>query len=127
MITLYISQTSFETDSYNTKFKEERKNTALALKPRIYITGVFPNLCSYICVGNNKYTIENVVTGFEILFKSFLALKCGYPDETKHIWQFIQTEVYEIEVEGDSRQVSTVESFIWDIKHYINNNQLIRI
>lgn len=70
-------------------------------------------------IGNNSY-IQNTISGFETLFKSFLALKSEYPDETKHIWQFIQKVVYEIET-GDDNQLASVKTFIEDLKYFINN------
>lgn len=87
----------------------------------MYVVGNFPHQCSYIRVADKKYTIENVITGFEVLFKSFLALKCTYPDETKHIWRFIQKEIYDIELEV-GKQVSSVETFIRDFTYYRTNN-----
>lgn len=88
------------------------------MKPRLYFVGQLPKPCVTVVIGNKKYTY-NTIEGFEIVFKSFLALKTGYPDETTHIWQFVQKELYEIEVGQEDKQIASVKAFIDDLKHFI--------
>lgn len=102
------------------KFNEANKDNALVLKPRLYLVGDLSKPSANIRIGSNNYNIKNAVIGFEILFKSFLALKCQYPEETKHIWQFIETELYDIE--SGSKQVPNVKAFIQDFKYFITTS-----
>lgn len=88
------------------------------LKPRLYFLGKLPELMATVVIGNNKYT-QKAISGFETLFKSYLALKVEYPDETKHIWQFIQNEVYEIDTGEKDKQLASVRTFIDDLQHFI--------
>lgn len=108
-------QTELEADGYNIKFKEDYKENCLVLKPRLCFYGDCSSPNVQIYFADQKYSVDNCLSGFETLFKCFLGLNCSYPEETAHVWQFIQSEVYCIE-SGSDKQSSTMLTFTNDIR-----------
>lgn len=113
-------QTECEAEKYNVEFKEDYKENSLVLKPRLYFVGDLSSPSVHIYFADKKYLIENCMVGFDTLFKCFLGLNCSYPEETQHVWQFIQSEVYGIETQK-VKHSSTVLTFIQDIRNIVTD------
>lgn len=84
----------------------------------MYIFGDLQKASAHIYFADQKYHIENALVGFDTLFKCFLGLNCNYPDETLHVWQFIQSEIYGIEAKNN-KPTATVLTFIQDIRNTV--------
>ncbi|KAJ6639408.1 hypothetical protein Bhyg_12152 [Pseudolycoriella hygida] len=90
-------KTEAEANEHNIQFKEDYKEDCLVLKPRMHLYGDISSPKVQIYVADQKYSLDNCLIGFDALFKCFLGLNCNYPDETLHVWQFIQCEVYSMD------------------------------
>lgn len=57
---------------------------------------------SYVSLDDQLYQIpEGLPTAFDVCFKLFFSLKLKYPAESKPIWMFLQSMVYEISTDFD--------------------------
>lgn len=65
-------------------------------------------------IGGKSFLIEDPIAGFEVIFKTFLALRSKYPDECKHLWLFIQKAVFGVSTKFDVK-LSNVETFVQEI------------
>lgn len=74
------------------------------------------NGVSQLVMYGKKFIIEDPIAGFDLMFKSFLALSLSYPDECKHLWLFVQKCVYNIHRNSDLK-LSNVTTLINDISN----------
>lgn len=60
-------------------------------------------------IEDTTYVIEDLITGFQTLFKVFKGLNLDYPDECGHIWKLLENVIYNIDTSTiNNNQVTTL-------------------
>ncbi|KAF7988247.1 hypothetical protein HCN44_007779 [Aphidius gifuensis] len=89
-----------EIDEIQDNRAEELKNRGSSLTPMLIVVG--DNWESiehvYICINNNRWLMDNLINGFDTLFKSFYILETPFPKESSVLWGLIQKYVYKMEL-----------------------------
>lgn len=71
-----------------------------------------------IYISDKSYSIENPITGFEILFRAFLSLNCDFPAQSHHVWEFVQKIIYDFP-SSTKKRIASVETFMQDIRNIV--------
>lgn len=87
-------------------------------KPRVTIIGDTINSIEsiYVSFGDTVYNFIDVLKAVEACFHLYTAFGIEYPQESNHLWLFLQKSVYEIETPKDLPN-SLVETLINDLNH----------
>lgn len=87
------------------------------LKPTLTFIGNPINVC-YFWVADKKFTFGCPFVAFESCFLLYLALNLKYPEESQHVWTFVQNGIFNVKTQYDIILPSII-SLINDLKHNI--------
>lgn len=93
------------------RLRQEAKSRATDLKlpiqPFLIIVGFIEDVQDvYVCIDNKLYTVQGLLHGLDICFKTFHVFNLEYPLASEHLWILIQKGIYNINLPYDAHITS---------------------
>lgn len=91
-----------------------------SLQPILVVTGSDWKTIDevYVCINDIRWKVDDIVRGFDMLFKTFYILDTSLPKESELLWGIIQRWIYKMNA---SPTHSNVASIIVDLNEYSRN------
>lgn len=71
---------------------------------------------SYVLIEDILYKFKTIFEAVDICFKIIHGLKMRYPDQSKHVWIFLQKVIFNIETK--EQEYISINALISDLKNY---------
>lgn len=96
---------------------EERKTSDESPQPIVIIVGetldeIFE---SYVLIEDVLYKFKTIFEAVDMCFKIIHGLKLRYPDQSKHIWIFLQKVIFNIET--SEQEYISINAFISELQN----------
>lgn len=96
---------------------EERKTSDESPQPIVIIIGetldeIFE---SYVLIEDVLYKFKTIFEAVDMCFKIIHGLKLRYPDQSKHIWIFLQKVIFNIET--SEQEYISINAFISELQN----------
>jgi len=110
LIFIYLQEDG-EFTSKQAERRERLRRLQKSDQPYMVVIGTLSSIQNaYVCYDGEKIPVESLKHAVDICFKLFFVFDVQYPDESNHIWSFIQKRVYGINTKSDvyNRSVSSL-------------------
>lgn len=107
---------SSEIEETITRRQEKLQKIGLHLQPFIIVVGTSLREISgrYIVLNNIRYEVTSLLKAVGACFKIIFVLNAEYPSECKHVWQFIQEALFQLDTKFE-KNYTTVNTLITDL------------
>ncbi|KAJ8735850.1 hypothetical protein PYW07_007470 [Mythimna separata] len=99
-----------------TRKRDKLMEMDLQMQPFV-IAVVSPNksiTARYIVINNITYEMPTITKAVEACLKAIFVLNAEYPKESRHVWQFVQTVLFELKTKYD-KSFTAVNTLISDL------------
>lgn len=96
---------------------EERKNSEKSPQPIVIVIGETLDKIteSYVLIEDILYKFKTIFEAVDMCFKIIHGLKLRYPDQSKHVWIFLQKVIFNIET--SEQEYISINAFISELRN----------